>query len=214
MHVVLVEPAKQFREFAKQQPALRELGEQGRLAFVEGILEDAETYAQVERVLQEMEAGRADLVTQAFGASYLADHLRPAMWRALLSTAKPDGLGIVVATTDRYSPPRMIVGRLRDEIGIRVREAAGGASRLAVVPAFFRGFRAWVDAFARPVPVDTAGGKRPALMALIRYGQGVKEYCPIRQSGEAFASEIEQAVSSKVRAVIPVLDGQAVLIQL
>ncbi len=213
MVVVLVEPAKHFREFAQQQPILRELREQGRLYFVEGLLEDGETYDRVETVLQETGASKADIVTQAFGASYVADHLRPAMWQAMLGTAKPQGLKLVVATTDKYNPSRMIRDRLRDEIAQRMRERADSRLTVSAIPAAYQGFCAWISAFARPVPVDPAGNKRPALLALVKYGQGVKAYCPTRRSGEAFASEIEQATSSRVSAVIPVLDEQAVLIQ-
>ncbi len=214
VRVVLVEPAKHFREFAAQQPALHELVECDRLRLVDGVLEDGETYDKVQRALQSMGAGKADVVTQAFGASYVADHLRPAMWKAMLGTGKPGALKMVVATTDKYNPSRMIFDRLRDEVTGRVRQARNGRLGAAVVPAFFSGLRAWAHAFARPVPVDTAGHRQPALMALIRYGQGVKEYCPTRRSGEAFAAEIEQATSEKVQEVTPVLDGQAVLIRL
>lgn len=213
LHVVLVEPAERFRAFAQEQPVLRELWQQGRLRFVDGILEDGETYEQVERALHEMGASKADVVTQAFGASYVADHLRPAMWRRMLGTAKPGGLSLVVATTTKYNPSRMIGDRLRDEVKTHLQAATRGRPSLAAVPALLRGVRAWARAFARPVPVDGAGKKQPALLALIRYGQGIKAYCPIRKSGEGFAREIEQATGLSVRGVSPVLDEQAVLIE-
>ncbi len=214
VRVVLVEPARRFREFAARQPALRELGECGRLRFVDGVLEDGETYERVRGALQSMGASKADVVTQAFGASYVADHLRPAMWKAMLGTGKPGALRMVVATTDKYNPSRMVFDRLRDEVSGHVRQARNGRSGVAVVPAFFSGLWAWAHAFARPVPVDAAGNKRPSLVALIRYGQGVKDYCPTRRSGEAFAAEIEQATCEEVQEITPVLDGQAVLIRL
>ena len=58
------------------------------------------------------------------------------------------------------------------------------------------------------------GKKQPALMALIKYGQGIKEYCPIRLSGEAFADEIEKSTRFRVKGITPVLDEQAILIEL
>jgi hypothetical protein len=214
VYVVLVEPAQPFREYAQQQPVLRQLLADGRLLVLDGILEDCATYEQVETWLHARLGRKADLVTQSFGASYVADHLRPAMWKALFGTAQHDALKLVIAPTTKYNPSRMIMDRLNDEVKQRKQSAPNGSTGVAAVPMFFQAFSAWARAFARPVPVNTNGQTRPALVALIQYGRGIKKYCPIRQTGEAFKNEIEQATTLLVQRVTPVLDEQAVLIEL
>jgi hypothetical protein len=213
LYIVLVEPAKPFREYARQQPVLRELLAEGRLFLLEGILEDFDTYEQVEALLHSLFACKADLITQAFGASYVADHLRPAMWKAMLGTAHLGASKMIIAPTTKYNPSHMIVDRLNDEIKKRKKTAPNGGAGISALPVFLQALNAWVKAFARPVPINSAGQTRPALVALIQYGRGIKKYCPIRQSGEAFINEIEQATALLVSSVTPVLDEQAVLIE-
>lgn len=208
LRIILVEPSRPFLEYARNQPILRELLSQQHLFPVEGILEDRETYEKVEAILQTLHAHKADLITQAFGASYVADHLRPAMWNALFGTGHADSLKMVIAPTTKYNPSRMIFDRLKDEV--KKRKTRGGGA----IPMYFQAFGSWVGAFARPVPVDHGAKTSPALVALIKYGQGIKKYCPIRLSGEGFKQEIEQATALKVKDITPVLDEQAILISL
>jgi hypothetical protein len=136
------------------------------------------------------------------------------MWKALFGTAQHDALKLVIAPTTKYNPSRMIMDRLNDEVKQRKQSAPDGSTGVAAIPMFFQAFSAWARAFARPVPVHKNGQTRPALVALIQYGRGIKKYCPIRQTGEAFKNEIEQATALRVQRVTPVLDEQAVLIEL
>jgi hypothetical protein len=214
IHIVLVEPARHFREYAQQQPILRELLSQGRLFVIEGILEDRDTYERVAAVLHIKFARRADLITQAFGASYVADHLRPAMWKEMFGTAQAEALKMVIAPTTKYNPSRMITDRLKDEVKKRQQTHSKGGAGVSAISVFAQAFGAWVTAFARPVPVDKTGQTRPALVALIQYGQGIKKHCPIRQTGEAFEDEIRQATAQSARSITPVLDDQAILLEL
>jgi len=88
-------------------------------------------------------------------------------------TARHNGLKMVVATTNKYSPPGMIVGRLKDEIQEKVKEASTDGLSLAIIPALLQGIWVCANAFARPVPMDKAGNTQPALAALINMDKGL-----------------------------------------
>ncbi len=214
LRIILVEPSRPFLEYARQQPILRELESQQHLFAVDGILEDGTTYQKIADILAANHLTKADLITQAFGASYVADHLREAMWRAMFDTAHPSALKAVIAATTKYKPNRMIMDRLKDELKKRKENPRNSGTKPSTLAVFFPSLGTWISAFARRVPVDTAGKTQPALVALINYGRGIRKYCPIRLSGEGFEQEIERATAQKVAQVIPVLDEQAVLLEL